>query len=153
MDVDRYRYNGSDHKQHYSFSHEYGFSARKDALWHKGEDIMYQLGTVLCDPIACFIFQTMQVSRAQDTVSEGRLALNSNLGSFFCLFKSIFSDNFLSLFRTLNQRIIHKKLFKLSYLNSNFALAPGYLNPALYNPARDLKVEMVRKTNRKIIMI
>ena len=48
---------------------------------------------------------------------------------------------------------MHKKLFKLSYLNSNFALAPGYLNPALYNPAQDLKVEMVRKTNRKIIMI
>ena len=48
---------------------------------------------------------------------------------------------------------VHKKLFKLSYLYSNFALAPGYLNPALYNPARYLKVEMVRKTNRKIIMI
>ena len=25
-------------------------------------------------------------------------------------------------------------LFKLSYLNSNFALTPGYLNPALNNP-------------------
>ena len=48
---------------------------------------------------------------------------------------------------------VHKKLSKLSYLNSNFALAPGCLNPALHNPARDLKVEMVRKTNRKIIMI
>ena len=26
-------------------------------------------------------------------------------------------------------------LFKLSYLNSNFALTLGYLNPALDNPA------------------
>ena len=40
------------------------------------------------DTMVDFIFQTMQVSRAQDTVSEGRLALNSKPGSFFCLFKA-----------------------------------------------------------------
>ena len=69
-----------------------------------------------------YIFQAMRVARALGPVSKGRLVLNSNPGSFLFLFKSIFSDNFLSLFRTFNQWILHKKLFKLSYLNSNFAL-------------------------------
>ena len=31
-------------------------------------------------------------------------------------------------------------LFKLSYLNSNFALTPGYLNPALNNAAQVVKI-------------
>ena len=50
-----------------------------------------------------YIFQAMRVARALGPVSEGRLALNSNPGSFLFLFKSVFSDNFLSLFRTFNQ--------------------------------------------------
>ena len=99
-----------------------------------------------------FIFQTMQVSRAQDAVSEGRLALNSKPGSFFCLFKNIFSDNFLSLFRTLNQWIIRKKLFKLSYLNSNFALAPGYLNPGQEPKSRN-GTKNKQKNNNDLIYL
>ena len=37
----------------------------------------------------------------------------------------------------LIKRIKLNLLFKLSYLNSNFALTLGYLNPALNNPAQD----------------
>jgi len=56
------------------------------------------------------------------------------------LLKNIFPDNFSLLFRAANHPIEGKKnktefTFKLSTLNSNFALIPGYLNPALNNPA------------------
>ena len=62
-------------------------------------------------------------------------------GFLFLLFKSFFSDNFLSYFEEhsiinlLTKRIKLNLLFTLSYLNSNFALTQGYLNPALNNPA------------------
>ena len=58
------------------------------------------------------------------------------------MFKSIFVDNFLPYFEehpTINlitERIKLNLLFKLSNLNSNFALTLGYLNPALNNPAQ-----------------
>ena len=57
-------------------------------------------------------------------------------------FKSIVSDNFFLFFRASNHQSVDKKikpslLFKLSYLNSNFALTLGYLNPSLNNTAQD----------------
>ena len=70
---------------------------------------------------------------------EGRLALNPglNLTRFLShLFKRIFSDNFLCYFEKhpiinlLTKRIEVNLLFKLSYLNSNFALTVGYLDLA-----------------------
>ena len=59
----------------------------------------------------------------------------------FLLFKSIFLDNFLCYFEEhpinnlMTERIKLNLLFKLSNLNSNFALTLGYLNPALNNTA------------------
>ena len=41
--------------------------------------------------------------------------------------------------QSVDKKIIPSLLFKLSYLNSNFALTPGYLNPALNNPAQENK--------------
>ena len=38
----------------------------------------------------------------------------------------------------LTKGIEVNSLFKLSYLNSNFALTLGYLNPALNDPAQSL---------------
>ena len=75
---------------------------------------------------------------------EGRLVLNPGLNLTrvsFLMFKSIFLDNFLCCFwehliiNLLTKRIKLNLLFKLSYLNSNFALTLGYFNPALNNPA------------------
>ena len=46
------------------------------------------------------------------------------------------------LFRVFNHQIVEKRItklnlhFKLSYLNSNFVLTLGYVNPALNNPAQ-----------------
>ena len=37
----------------------------------------------------------------------------------------------------LTKRIELNLLYKLSYFNSNFALAPDYLKPALNNPAQE----------------
>ena len=60
------------------------------------------------------------------------------------MLKNIFSGNFLCYFQEypiinfLTKRIKLNLLFKLSNLNSNFALTPGYLNPALNNPALDI---------------
>ena len=39
--------------------------------------------------------------------------------------------------QSVDKKIIPSLLFKLSYLNSNFALTLGYLNPSLNNPAQD----------------
>ena len=78
---------------------------------------------------------------------EGRLALNLGLNLTrlsFSLLKSIFSDNFLCyskehlIINLLTERIKLTLLFKLSNLNSNFALTLGYLNPALNNPAQKI---------------
>ena len=57
------------------------------------------------------------------------------------MFKSIFSDNFLFIFRASNYQLVDKiikteMLFKLSNLNPNLALTLGYLNPALNNSAQ-----------------
>ena len=41
--------------------------------------------------------------------------------------------------KLLTKRIKLNLLFKLSYLNSNFELTPGYLNPALNNSAQGMK--------------
>ena len=60
------------------------------------------------------------------------------------LLKNISSDNFLGYFKEhpiinlLTKCIKLNLLFKLSKLNSNFALTLGYLNPALKNPAQEL---------------
>ena len=67
--------------------------------------------------------------------------LNFNSGFFFFWSKA-FSRIILSiLLRTSNHQIITKfiklnLIFKLSYLNSNFLLTLGYLNPALNIPAQ-----------------
>ena len=59
---------------------------------------------------------------------------------FFFFLKSFFSVLFF--FRASSHQIVHKMntlnnfLFQPSYLNSNFALSLGYLNPALKNQAR-----------------
>ena len=39
--------------------------------------------------------------------------------------------------QSVDKKIKTSLLFKLSYLNSNFALTLGYLNPSLNNPAQD----------------
>ena len=83
----------------------------------------------------------------QAELFEGRLVLNPGLNLTrvsFLLFKSIFLDNFLFCFwehliiNLLTKRIKLNLLFKLSYLNWNFALTLGYLNPALNNLAQRL---------------
>ena len=66
--------------------------------------------------------------------------LNFNLGFFFFCSKGFSRIIFSILFRASNHQIVGKKnntefAFKLSHLNSNFALTPGYLNPALKNLA------------------
>ena len=72
--------------------------------------------------------------------------LNFNLGFFFFCSKAFFRIIFSILFRAPNhQQCIGKKnktefAFKLSFLNSNFALTPGYLNPALNNAAQVVKI-------------
>ena len=66
--------------------------------------------------------------------------LNFNLGFFLFCSKTFSQIIFSILFRASNHQIVGKKnktefAFKLSYLNSNFALTLGYLNHALNNPA------------------
>ena len=75
---------------------------------------------------------------------EGRLALNPGLNltrvsfsfvqkHFLGQFSLIFIEH--RIINLLTKRIKLNLLYKLSYLNSNFALTLGYLNPALNNPA------------------
>ena len=83
-------------------------------------------------------------NRAQ--LFEGRLALNPGLNFTWVSF-SFVQKHFLGQFslifiehriiNLLTKRIKLNLLYKLSYLNSNFALTLGYLNPALNNPAQD----------------
>ena len=68
--------------------------------------------------------------------------LNLNLGFFSFCSKAFSRIIFSILSRASSHQIVGKKnnfklnlLFKLSYMNSNFALTLGYLNPALNNPA------------------
>ena len=68
--------------------------------------------------------------------------LNLNLGFFSFCSKAFSRIIFSILSKASSHQIVGKKnnfklnlLFKLSYLNSNFALTLGYLNPALNNPA------------------
>ena len=66
--------------------------------------------------------------------------LNFNLGFFFFCSKAFSRIIFTILFRASNHQIVGKNsktefAFKFSYLNSNFTLTLGYLNPALKNPA------------------
>ena len=67
--------------------------------------------------------------------------LNLNLGFFFFFCSKAFSRIIFSiLFKASNHQIVGKNnktefAFKFSYLNSNFTLTLGYLNPALNNPA------------------
>ena len=77
---------------------------------------------------------------------EGRLALNPGLNFTWVSF-SFVQKHFLGQFSLIfiEHRIINlltkrtklNLLYKLSYLNSNFALTLGYLNPALNNPAQN----------------
>ena len=48
----------------------------------------------------------------------------------------------------LTKRTKPNLLYKLSYLNSNFALTLGYLNPALNNPALKFAISSVDSTFR-----
>ena len=78
--------------------------------------------------------------------------LNFNLGFFFFCSKGFSPIIFSILFRASNhqigKRIKLNLLFKLPYLNSNFALTLGYLNPALNNPA--LKGEKFYERDQKV---
>ena len=69
--------------------------------------------------------------------------LDFNPGVFFFSSKAFSRIIFSILFRVANRQIVEwtrriklNLLFKLSLLNSNFALTLGYLNPALNNPAQ-----------------
>ena len=82
-------------------------------------------------------------TRAQ--LFEGRLALNPGLNLTrvsFSFVQKHFLGQFYVIFiehriiNLLTKRIKLNLLYKLSYLNSNFALTLGYLNPALDNPAQ-----------------
>ena len=75
---------------------------------------------------------------------KGRLALNPGLNltrvSFSFVQKHFlrqFSLTFIEhrIINLLTKRMKLNSLYKLSYLNSNFTLTLGYLNPALNNPA------------------
>ena len=87
--------------------------------------------------------RVFQFIRAQ--LFEGRLALNPGLNltrvSFSFVQKHFLGQFFLifiahRIINLLTKRIKLNLLYKLSYLNSNFALTLGYLNPALNNPAQ-----------------
>ena len=75
---------------------------------------------------------------------EGRLVLNPGLNltqvsfsfvqkHFLGQFSLIFIEHRIIILLTKRTKL--NLLYKLSYLNSNFALTLGYLNPALNNPA------------------
>ena len=75
---------------------------------------------------------------------DGRLAFNPGLNltrdsfsfvqkHFLGQFSLIFIEH--RIINLLTKRTKLNLLYKLSYLNSNFALTLGYLNPALNNPA------------------
>ena len=95
-------------------------------------------------------------SRAQ--LFEGRLALNPGLNltrvsfsfvqkHFLGQFSLIFIEH--RIINLLTKRIKLNLLYKLSYLNSNFALTLGYLNPALNNPAQNYKITHARNLHVK----
>ena len=65
--------------------------------------------------------------------TSAKTGLNFNASFFFLLFKSIFSNDFL--YSTSTREKVTEFAFKLSYVNSNFRLNLGYLNPSLNNPA------------------
>ena len=81
---------------------------------------------------------------------KGRLALNPRLNltrvSFSVVQKHFLGQFSLLFLRASNHQLVDKRIklklfFKLSNLNSNFALTLGYLNPALNNPAQDNNVQ------------
>ena len=77
------------------------------------------------------------VARRLISANQG---LDFNLGFFFSLSNTFSCIIFSILFRVSNHQIANKRiqlnlLFRRSYLNSNFALTMGYLNPALNNLA------------------
>ena len=53
--------------------------------------------------------------------------------------------------QSVDKKIIPSLLFKLSYLNSNFALTLGYLNPSLNNPAQDSGFRFHKKKLPRIL--
>ena len=77
--------------------------------------------------------------------------LNFNLGFSFFSSKALSQIVFSILFRASNHQIVVKKNktefvnFNLSYLYSNLALTPSYLNPALKNPALAARVPIYGK--------
>ena len=84
-------------------------------------------------------------TKHQGQLFEGRLALNPRLNLTLVSF-SFVQKHFLGQFSLIfiEHQIINlltkitklNLVYKLSYLNSNFALTLGYLNPALNNPAQ-----------------
>ena len=77
--------------------------------------------------------------------------LNFNPGFFFFSSKAFSRKIFSILFRVFNHQIVEKRIklhlhFKLSYLNSNFVLTLGYVNPALNNPALLIKIDHIKIT-------
>ena len=94
--------------------------------------------------------QTSAVLSTYAQLFEGRLGLNPKLNLTWVSF-SFVQKHFLGQFslifighrinNLLTKRTKLNLLYNLSYLNSNFALILGYLNPALNNPA------MIRITN------
>ena len=77
------------------------------------------------------------------TLFDGRLTLTRGL-YFFCskaFFRIKLSRFFLEyqIIKLWTKRIKLNFLFKLSYLDWNFALTLGYVDPALHNPAQGVK--------------
>jgi len=103
-------------------------------------------GVIISEQLRSFVpslyLESVLLIRAQ--LFEGRLALNPGLNLARVSF-SFVQENFLRQFslifiehriiNLLTKRMKLNLLYKLSYLNSNFALTLGYLNPALNNPA------------------
>ena len=95
--------------------------------------------------LLCIIWQKRHNSVARAQLFEGRLVLNPGLNLTrvsFSFVQKHFLGQFYVIFiehriiNLLTKRIKLNLLYKLSYLNSNFALTLGYLNPALNNPAQ-----------------
>ena len=104
----------------------------------------------------------LPVSRFEYEISwaqlfEGRLVLNPGLNLTrvsFSLVQKHFLGQFSLIFieyqiiNLLTKRTKLNLLYKLSYLDSNFALTLGYLNPALNNPALKFAISLVDSTFR-----
>ena len=96
----------------------------------------------LCPPAyVCIIYKkTNSLGRVARRPVSANPGLNFNPGYFFFSSKAFSQKIYCILFRVFNHKIVENRIklnlhFKLSYLNSNFVLTLGNVNPALNNPA------------------